>query len=91
MRTAIYVLTAGWLVAAGVPAVACTNFQNCAYEQDMAGAGISSSPGVSNRPNPLGGFDFSNGITSRANPQGGYDFSNGVTCRRNPFGGLDCQ
>jgi hypothetical protein len=90
MRLPLCISIAGLAVAwTSTPSLACTSFQNCAYEQDMAGVGVSS--GVSSRPNPLGGYDYSNGVTSRANPFGGYDYSNGVTCRRNPFGGLDCR
>ena len=67
------------------------DYQNCLYREDLGAAGGSSAPGITSRPNPLGGYDYSNGVTSRANPQGGYDYSNGVTCRRNPFGGMDCR
>jgi len=71
-------------------AIACTDFEHCAYNELVGGAG-GSSPGITSRPNPAGGYDYSNGVTSRANPSGGFDYSNGVTCRRNPLGGMDCQ
>lgn len=90
------VIVTGLSAISSGQAVASCNFgaldyQNCLYREQMDSAGGSSAPGVTSRPNPVGGYDYSNGVTSRANPQGGYDYSNGVTCRRNPFGGLDCR